>query len=151
MSVSVAARLVRVHIDRQAYEVPNPTTGEHLYKIADVPKHRELYREVGGDHEDELILRNDTPIRIVEDEHFYSQKAVTILVNGEAHELTETRLSYEALVKIAFPVPPTGECIEFTATYRNGPPANPKGTLTSGHSVKIKNRMIFDVTATDRS
>ena len=27
----------------------------------------------------------------------------------------------------------------------------PKGTLTAGHSVKIKNMMIFDVTPTDRS
>jgi Multiubiquitin len=86
-----------------------------------------------------------------QDEHFYSQKAVTIFVNGEPHEETETRLSFEAVVKIAYPVQPSGAAVEFTVTYRNGPPANPKGSLTAGHSVKIQNRMIFDVTATDRS
>jgi hypothetical protein len=65
--------------------------------------------------------------------------------------VVETRLSFEEVVKLAYPVPPTGTCIEFTVTYRDGPPKNPKGTLTAGHSVKIKNKMKFDVTATDRS
>jgi len=39
----------------------------------------------------------------------------------------------------------------FTITFRKGPNANPKGTLTEGGSVKVKKGMIFDVTATDRS
>jgi hypothetical protein len=76
---------------------------------------------------------------------------MTILVNGEPHEETKPRITFEELVKLAYPVPPSGTCIEFTVTYRNGPPENPKGTLTAGHSVEIKNRMIFDVTPTDRS
>ena len=77
--------------------------------------------------------------------------AVTILVNGEPHEVTKTRITFEEAVKLAYPVPPSGTCIEFTVTYRNGPSENPKGTLTAGHSIEIKNRMIFDVTPTDRS
>jgi len=151
MSVDTVAHLVRIHIDRRAYESPNPTTGEALYALAGVPAHWELFREVRGDKEDELILRDGEKIHLKEDEHFYSQKAVTVVVNGEEHEVVETRLSFEDVVKLAYPVPPQGQCIEFTVTYRNGPPANPKGTLTAGHSVKIKNRMTFDVTATDRS
>lgn len=151
MSVNVAAHLVRIHIDREAYESPNPTTGEALYALAHVPSHRELFREVGGDKEDELIPRDAEKVHLKENEHLYSQKAVTVVVNGEAHELVETRLSFEEVVKLAYPVPPRGQCIEFTVTYRDGPPANPKGTLTAGHSVKIKNKMKFDVTATDRS
>jgi 5-formyltetrahydrofolate cyclo-ligase len=80
-----------------------------------------------------------------------AELAVTILVNGEPHEEIKIRISFEELVKLAYPVPPSGTCIEFTVTYRNGPSENPKGTLTAGHSVKIENRMIFDVTPTDRS
>jgi len=147
----VNAHLVRIHIDREAYESPNPIAGEALYKLAHIAAHRELFREVGGDREDQLVPRDATEIHLKQDDHFYSQKAVTILVNGEPHEETETRISFEQVVKLAFPVPPVGTCIEFTVTYRNGPPANPKGTLTAGHSVKIRNRMMFDVTATDRS
>jgi len=143
--------LVRIHIDREVYESPNPTTGEDLYHLGHIAHHRELFREAGGDHEDHAVPRNATVIHLRQDDHFYSQKAVTILVNGEPHEETETRISFEAVVKIAYPVAPGGACIEYTVTYRNGPPANPKGSLTVGHSVKIQNRMIFDVTPTDRS
>ncbi|MGC2161526.1 MAG: multiubiquitin domain-containing protein [Silvibacterium sp.] len=142
---------VRIHIDREAYESWNPTTGEALYELAHIAHHSELFQEVGGDHEDREVPRDATVIHLQQDEHFYSQKAVTIFVNGEPHEETEIHLSFEAVVKIAYPVTPAGVCIEFTVIYRNGPPANPKGSLTAHHSVKIQNRMIFDVTPTDRS
>ena len=142
---------VRIHIDREIFESPNPTTDEALYQLAHIPHHRELFRESGGDHVDQVVPRDANVMHLKQDAHFYSQKAVTVLVNGEPHEETETRISFEAVVKIAYPVSPNGTCIEYTVTYRNGPPANPKGSLTTGHSVKIKNRMIFDVTPTDRS
>ena len=144
-------KTVRIHIDREVHELPTPTTGEALYHLGHVAGHRELFREVGGDKEDELIPRDATVIHLKEDEHFYSQKAVTLVINGEPHEVVETRISFEEVVKLAYPVPPPGQCIEFTVTYRNGPPANPKGTLTAGHSLRIKYKMIFDVTPTDRS
>jgi len=143
--------VARIHIDREIYESPNPTTGGALYELAHIAHHCELFREASGDHEDRVVPRDATVIHLKHDDHFYSQKAVTILVNGEPHEETGTHISFEAVVKIAYPVPPIGTCIEYTVTYRNGPPANPKGSLTAGHSVKIQNRMIFDVTPTDRS
>jgi hypothetical protein len=145
------AHQLRIHIDREIYESPNPTTGEALYYLGHIARHRELFREASGDYEDHVVPRNATVIHLRQDDHFYSQKAVTILVNGEPHEETETRISFEAVVKIAYPVAPGGACIEYTVTYRNGPPENPKGSLTAGHSVRIQNRMIFDVTPTDRS
>jgi Multiubiquitin len=86
-----------------------------------------------------------------EDEHFYSQKAITIIVNGQKKEVTETRLSYDQVAKLAFPVPPPGQNIMYLIGYRHGPPANPKGSLLEGETVRIKNEMIFDVTPTDRS
>ncbi|HYC97070.1 multiubiquitin domain-containing protein [Brevundimonas sp.] len=151
MSVNVSAHQVRVHIDREVYESPDPTTGEALYELGQIPEHRDLFREVKGDQEDTLVPRDGSQVNLQKNEHFYSQKALTILVNGEAHETTETRLFFEDLVKIAYPVPPSGTLIEFTVTYRNGPSVNPKGTLTAGRSIKLKNKMMFDVTATDRS
>jgi hypothetical protein len=142
---------VRIHIDRQAYESPTPTTGAALYTLGNVARHRELFREVSGDHEDELVPRDETEVRLKEGEHFYSQKAVAIIVNGEKKDVVETRLSFDELVKLAFENPPTGPNIMFTIVYRKGPPQNPKGSLLEGHSVKIRNGMIFDVTPTDRS
>ena len=46
---------VRIHIDENRYESPNPTTGEALYKLGNVAPGLELYREVTGDREDREI------------------------------------------------------------------------------------------------
>jgi hypothetical protein len=142
---------VRIHIDREPYESPNPTIGSALYALGNVAAHRDLFKEVGGDEDDELILRDSTEVSLKQDEHFYSQKVITIIVNAQQKEVVETRLSFDEVVKLAFPIPPTGQNIMFTIKYRKGPHANPKGSLLEGQTVRIKNGMVFDVTTTDRS
>lgn len=142
---------IRIHIDRNPYESPSPTTGEALYMLGQVVGHRELFREVSGDAEDELVPRTAEHVVLTPNEHFYSQKIFTIIVNGQKKDWVETKISFDELVKLAFPVPPVGTAIMFTVTYRKGPKANPKGSLLEGHSVRIKNGMVFDVTSTDRS
>ena len=39
----------------------------------------------------------------------------------------------------------------FTVTYRRGRGDKPEGTLVEGGQVRAKNRMVFNVTATDKS
>jgi Multiubiquitin len=39
----------------------------------------------------------------------------------------------------------------FTVTYRRGEGNKPEGTLVEGETVKVKEGMIFNVTATDKS
>ena len=55
------------------------------------------------------------------------------------------------IVALAFENPPTGENIEITIAYRDGPGQNKEGTLQPAGTVHIKKDMIFDVTATDKS
>ena len=75
-----------------------------------------------------------------------------IFVNGkEKKDIRTPELSFDDLVKLAFPTPPTGTRVIFTIIYRDGPPANPEGSLVPGEKVKIRNGMIFDVTATTES
>lgn len=75
-----------------------------------------------------------------------------IFVNGkEKKDIRTPELSFDDLVKLAFPTPPAGTRVIFTIIYRDGPSANPEGSLVPGESVKIKNGMIFDVTATTES
>jgi hypothetical protein len=142
---------IRIHIDREPRESPNPATGEALYKLGDIAPHRDLFREIGGDEEDELIPRDAKLVELKLDEHFYSQKIFAIIVNAQKKEVVETKLSFDEVVKLAYPIPPDGQNIMFTITYRKGPKQNPKGSLLEGKSVWIKNGMIFDVTPTDRS
>lgn len=144
-------RDVRIHIDREPYESPTPTTGEVLYLLAGIPADRELFREVSGDREDELVPRNATEVHLVHDEHFYSEKETTIIVNTEEKLWNERRISYAQVTHLAFPTPPPGVVITYTVEYERGPHKNPEGSMTAGESVRVKNGMIFSVTETGRS
>lgn len=86
-----------------------------------------------------------------EDKKEDRKKEVTIIVNGREKAVTTKELTFDELVNLAFDDPPTGEFICFTITYRRGQGNKPEGTLTEGESVKVKDGMIFNVTATDKS
>ena len=148
-------REVRIHINRHPYESPNPTTGAALYTLGKVPAGFQLYREVQGDQEDEPIHNDTEKEHLTVDEHFYSKqerhKGFDIIVNAEQHHVEKKRVSFEQIVKLGIPTPPPGQNILFTVTYYNGPKANPEGVLTAGQIVKVKNGMVFNVKATDRS
>lgn len=142
---------IRIHINREPYESPDPTTGAALYALGKIGAHQELFREEYGDHEDDLVPKDTTPVRLKKDEHFYSQRDFHIIVNARQKVVTERFLSFAQVVALAFDNPPTGPNIMFTITYRNGPPKNPEGSLLEGQSVKIKDKMVFNVTPTDKS
>jgi Multiubiquitin len=142
---------IRIHINREPYESPDPTTGVALYVLGKIGPHQELFREVGGDHEDEPVPNDHAPIRLRKDEHFYSQRDFHIIVNARPKVVPERVLSFDQIVKLAFENPPSGPNIMFTITYRHGPPQNPEGSLLEGQSVWIKDKMVFNVTPTDKS
>lgn len=78
-------------------------------------------------------------------------KENTIVVNGREKTVTTKELTFDQLVSLAFEDPPSGEFICFTITFRRGQGKKPEGSLIEGESVKIKDGMIFNVTATDKS
>ncbi|MNL32594.1 hypothetical protein D3C87_1544580 [compost metagenome] len=122
-------------------------------------------RNVSGVAEDKdfVLERDDTPDHVLNEgawvdliergaERLRTTRATTtIYINTEPHQVTGRRISFEALVGLAFNPPPSGPNILITIDYGKGPKQNPKGSLKAGQSVKIKNEMSFDVTATDRS
>jgi hypothetical protein len=143
--------IVRVHIDRQPLESPNPTTGTALYTLGNVPPDRELFREVTGDREDDEVPRSETAVHLTEDEHFYSVREFDIVVNTRKKDVTKPRLTFDEVVRLAYDPVPTGPNILFTITYRHGPRQNPEGEMLEGQSVRLKNGMVFNVKYTDRS
>lgn len=142
---------VRIQIDREPYESPQPTTGEALYALGEIGLEDELFREVGGDQPDQLVPRDHSELHLKQDEHFYSQKTFRLVVNLEEKFVIHKKQSFDDIVKLAFPEPPPGPAPDYTVGYRKGPHANPKGSLVQGQTVKVKDGMIFDVTPTDKS
>ena len=78
---------------------------------------------------------------------------ITVLVNGEEKMLLPhiKELSYEEIVKLAYGTFPINPNTIYTVAYSNGPRENPKGTLTRGHSVLVKEGMVFNVSKSDKS
>ena len=74
----------------------------------------------------------------------------TIIVNGRQKEVTSKELSFEQVVALAFNPVPSGPNVVITVTFSKGEDGK-QGTLLPGKTVKVKDGMIFDVTATDRS
>jgi hypothetical protein len=85
--------------------------------------------DVGGDREDELIPNDGTKIHLKQDEHFYSQRDFVIIVNGQKKTITAKTVTFDEIVKLAFPTPPSGANILHTVSYEDGPKVNPQGSL----------------------
>jgi hypothetical protein len=89
-------------------------------------------------------------------EKFYSKQVdefvpVTIIVNGRPKPWEERKINYVQVVKLAFPNYVENEATVYTVTYTNGPKQNEEGSMVKGDKVFVKNQMIFNVTATNRS
>lgn len=139
---------VRIHIDREPYNSPNPTTGVALYALGKIPENRELFREEDGNYEDALVEKNDAKIYLVKDEHFYSEPVFHIVVNGQKKTVEKKLLSYAEIVALD---PDSKPGFQYTVTYRKGPHSNREGSLLEGQFIKIKNGMMFYVIATNKS
>ena len=75
----------------------------------------------------------------------------TIVVNGRERTITEKDLGFDAVAALGFETVPTGENVLLTITFRRGHGNKPEGNLLPGGLVKIKDGMVFVVTATDKS
>jgi Multiubiquitin len=76
---------------------------------------------------------------------------VTIIVNAREKKVTGDEISFEQVVNLAYDNnPPSGPNVVITVTYGKGE-GGKQGTLLPGATVAIKNGMIFNVKATDRS
>ena len=145
----------RIHIDQQPHLSPNPTTGDALYALGRVQPGLDLFFEVGGDREDPEVPRGPEVVHLKQDEHFHSGpplvKEFDIIVNTRKKIVTTREVSFNQIVALAFDPVPVGPNILFTITYRRGPRANPDGHLLEGGTVKVKDGMVFNVRATDKS
>jgi hypothetical protein len=79
------------------------------------------------------------------------ERRIVIIVNGREKPWTEKQMSFEQVVMLAFGSYEENQNRVFTVTYKGGPEQNPQGTMVKGDKVLVKNKMIFNVTATDKS
>jgi len=77
------------------------------------------------------------------------KKDVTIFVNATPHVVAKDEMSFREIVALA--ALPSGPNVSYTLTFRKGHGNKPEGSLVEGGTVKVKDGMIFNVSATDKS
>ena len=76
-------------------------------------------------------------------------KTYSIIVNGRPREVTDHKLSYWEVIRLAFPGAQPAPNVVYTVTYSN--PHGRDGSLVDGEEVTIKDGFIFNVRKTDQS
>jgi hypothetical protein len=74
-----------------------------------------------------------------------------IVVNGKAKKVNQQVLSFDEVVKLAYPTPPAQGEIVYTATFHNADQDPSNGSLVAGQHVKVRNGTRFDVKHAVRS
>jgi len=142
--------MVRIHIDREVYDSPNPITGAALYALAGLPVEKKLYRDFHRDQEDVPIPCDGNEIDLKNGEHFYTQHVFQIIVNLEQKEVEKRVLTFWDVIALGFPNP-DGSMFDYTVTYKKALGPRHEGSLIDGGTVRIKNGTIINVTRTNKS
>jgi hypothetical protein len=143
--------VVRIQIDKQSYESPTPTTGAALYLLAHIQAGVQLFKEGTGHDQDSPIANDGTTVDLQNGEHFRTGKpaGTTIYVNTEPVVWDRLQISYEDLVKLAFPDGPFDGNVRYSITWTK--PDGSEGAVLKGGKVKVVEGMKFDVRNTDKS
>lgn len=148
--------LLELTINEKKYEWHQEyITGAEIRKLGNIPSEDELFLSIKKPWEDEPIP-DDKQVNLARPkmEHFYSKEKdykVTLIVNGRPKPWTEKIVTFEQIVFLAFGAYDPNPAKVYTVTYDKGPHANPEGSMVKGDKVFVKNKMIFNVTATDKS
>jgi hypothetical protein len=128
--------------------------GVQIRELGKISPEDELYLDLPDGWKDDFI-EDDEVVDLARPgvEHFVSREKPScflIIVNGREREWKKRQISFEEVVAIAFPNV-NYESTAYTVIYSNGPKQNPKGSMVKGDVVCVTNKMIFNVTATNRS
>ena len=127
--------------------------GIQIRELGNIPEADEIYLDLPGGWKDDLIT-NDEVVDLARPgvEHFVSRQHIDdieIIVNGLRKNFNKPKITYEEVVILAFGNydPNRG----YKVKYTDGPYQNPKGMLSQGTEVFVKNNMIFNVASTHQS
>lgn len=144
---------LKLTINKEVYEWSEQyILGAEIRKLGRIDPDELIFLSIKKPWEDELI-KDDTRVNLArpEIEHFFSKKTVTIIVNGTPKEWDKHTICFEDVVKLAYNTYDPNPNIVYTVTYDRGPKENPEGSMVKGDCVCVKDKMIFNVTRTDKS
>lgn len=129
-------------------------TGREIRELGKIAEDVELFLDIREPFEDEAI-GDDSLVDLARPgkERFISREkqVEVIIVNGKPKPWTMKSITFEELVVLAFGSTAEDGVRAYTVTFSKGPKPRPEGTIVRGDTVIVKNKTIFNVTATDKS
>lgn len=74
-----------------------------------------------------------------------------IIVNAREKAWTNNTICFDDVVKLAYGEVSTNPNVIYTVNYKRGVPSKPEGSMVKGEVISVNNKMIFNVTQTNKS
>ncbi len=149
-------KVLKLTINGKQYEWHQEyITGAEIRKLGQIPSEEDIFLAIKKPWEDEPIP-DDKQVNLArpEIESFYSKDKhhrITLIVNGRPKPWAEKSITFEQVVVLAFGSYDPNPNKIYSVTYVRGPHENPEGTMVKGDKVCVKDKIIFNVTCTDKS
>lgn len=129
--------------------------GIQIRELGGIPAEQDIFLDIKEGWEDDQILDDEiVDLARPGKERFVSNPKPTefkIIVNAREKIWNAVDISFEQVVVLAFGSYNNDPNVGYTVTYSRGLNPKPEGTMVKGSIVRVKNKIIFDVTATDKS
>jgi hypothetical protein len=148
--------VLRFTIDGKHYDSHQEyITGAELKKLGKIHAEDDILLVIKQPWENQVIT-NDEKVNLARPgmEHFISKEnpvKMSFIVNGREKQWDKRKISFEEVVVLALGAWDSNPNRVVTVTYDRGSHENPEGSMLRGDIVFVKNKMIFNVTSTDKS
>ena len=78
-------------------------------------------------------------------------KEFDIIVNAREKKWYDKKISFEQVVVLAFGIFENNGNTSYTVTYKRGEDKKPEGSMVIGDTIPVKDKMIFNVSKTNKS
>lgn len=151
-------RRFAIQIDERNFTVVGPLiTGQSILDLAGKSSETHFVTQIIVGADDIVVGLGDS-VNVSEPgkERFTivaKPKPCQIVVNTRKHPWNKDTISFEDVVKLAYPdwTQDDPNTTRYTVKFRAGDPSDPEGSLVAGKSVKVRCGMVFDVDRTNRS
>lgn len=128
--------------------------GVQIRELGNIPMDVDIYLDIKEGWEDDLITDEEVvDLARPGKEKFITKPAqtkFTIIVNAQEKSWDKPTISFEQIIELAFGKYDPNPNIGYTVTYFRGHEPKPEGTMVKTSVVRVKNKMVFNVTATDK-
>ena len=130
--------------------------GADLYDLSGAKGDQAVFLETHGDVSRLIEPNDDVNLTEAGVEHFITAlrpvRDYVIVVNSREERVTNERVTFEQVVKLAFPGAPVESNVRYSMTYRHAASKPHAGELAEGGSVEVRHQgTIFNVTKTVQS